>query len=98
MRRSLHFNSLFSYNKQFQNHKQLQIYNSNEDFPDNGIISKMYNRPQHISYDISKKSEQNIFKIYEMVKKLDKESEKNKLYNSQERELESLKSNLLPFI
>lgn len=66
-----------------------------EEFGDNGIISKLYDRKQHISYDISKRNEKKIGHIYSMVKSLDNQSQKLKYYNSQLNKTAMASSNCL---
>lgn len=61
--------------------------NSQRDYEPNGIISTLFDRKQHISYDIALRNEKMQNTVYLMMKKLDSENVKCK-YFSEQREKE----------
>lgn len=53
------------------------------DFSPNGIISKLYDRKKHVSYDIAKRNEGKVNYIYSMMTHLDDETNKSKYLKAQ---------------
>lgn len=53
------------------------------DFSPNGIISKLYDRKKHVSYDIAKRNEGKVNYIYSMMTHLNDETNKSKYLKAQ---------------